>query len=189
MLPYRTILLTAACIGITFSSCVKEPEYPVEPVISLIGMDKNLINNVSDSIKILLSFTDGDADLSFQEGYMSSNLFILDTTTNPNTIIEKYTNQVLDSGQTLIATNVLLTDSRTGYIYNYTLPFIELKGNIKNISGEIEITFKGLTCRPFIPPSTTPLQYDTLTFDIQILDRADHISNTVTTSPIVIDCF
>ncbi len=169
------------------NSCVKPPEYPLEPVIQFVSMDKNLVKSNADSVTITLSFTDGDGNLSFEDGYTETNIFVLDTSNNPHRVIGPYTGE-LDTLQTLINTNVLLTDSRTGFIYNYTLPYIKVRNEETGISGEIYIVFKTLSCRPFIPPDPTPLEIDTLSLAIQILDKADNFSNIVHTPLITIDC-
>ncbi len=184
MLRYIYLLLSILLIG----SCVRPPEYPPEPIIEFVSMDKDIVTNTGDSVQIILKFTDGDGDLSFEEGYDESNLFVLDTLNNPHVIVGKLGEVELDSGQTIVTANVLIEDNRTGYLYNYIMPYIEPRNEDESISGLIYINFKTLTCRPFIPPNPTPLSIDTVSLTIQVFDRADHASNKVTTTPIYIQC-
>lgn len=80
--------------------------------------------------------------------------------------------------------NAYLVDARTGFPYNYQIPYISERGNNRAISGTIWITVDPFTfnCRPNRPDK------DTLAYEIYIVDRAGNESNRLTTPPIILDC-
>lgn len=80
--------------------------------------------------------------------------------------------------------NAYLIDARTGFPYNYQIPYINQRGNNKAISGTIWITIDPFTfsCRPNRP------DFDTLAYEIYIIDRAGNESNRLITPSIILDC-
>ncbi len=80
--------------------------------------------------------------------------------------------------------NAYLVDRRTNFAYNYQIPFINERGNNKAISGTIWITVQSFSfsCRP-----NRPL-FDTLSYEVYIIDRAGNESNRITTPDIVLNC-
>lgn len=145
-------------------SCINAPEYPIEPVIEYQGVSKNLIlqdNLNTDSLFLFISFTDGDGDLGHQAG---------DTTRN-----------------------VYIKDLRTGNIQDrFKTPYIPEEGIGNGITGDIQLLLY-TTCCLFpenIPPCSEPPQYpfDTIIYEVYIRDRAGHISNSIQTEPIIIQC-
>jgi len=46
------------------ASCVKPPEYPIEPYIEVVGINQNVFNELDeDSLSVTLYFEDGDGDI------------------------------------------------------------------------------------------------------------------------------
>lgn len=80
--------------------------------------------------------------------------------------------------------NAFLIDQRTGFPYNYQIPYIPEGGRIKDIRGTVWVTVdaNAINCRP------DHLNLDTLSYEIYIVDRADNESNRIYTPPIILDC-
>ncbi len=157
-------LLSLAIWTVLLQSCINAPEYPIEPVIEYQGVSKNLIkqdNLNTDSLFLFISFTDGDGDLGHEP---------TDTTRN-----------------------VYIKDLRTGNIQDrFKTPYIPEEGIGNGITGDIQLLLY-TTCCLFpdnIPPCSEPTQYpfDTVVYEIYIKDRAGHISNSIQTEPIIIQC-
>lgn len=160
-------LLTVLLAGIF--SCVKPPNYPNEPQIEYIGLNKSAItqgnlNTPPDTLEVIFSFTDGDGDIGFPDD--SLNVF-----------------------------DAFLYDSRDSFRHIFRLPVLPEQGIGNGVSGEITLrvpnrlpiccTFPdgSTACRP-----STRYPTDTMSFLIQIMDRAGHLSNIVRTEPITILC-
>jgi len=141
--------LLAFVIIVFVVSCIKPPNFPVEPNITFKLMSTNSVNEFADSIVVTFEYEDGDGDLGVTAD---------DTTTD-----------------------VFFMDSRTGFIYEYRLPYIEPKSKNKGISGEITITILSVGCLP-------SKSNDTLHYKIQIKDRAGNLSNKIKTPDIYIKC-
>lgn len=155
------------------TACVKAPEFPNEPVIKFESLSKVRINQANanlpkDSIRIHLTFTDGDGDLG-QNGSDSVQIILTDSRSN---------------GRILAPLLIPLS-----------LPDIPAEGTGNGISGDIFITFENeaqsIPCianrRLFAQVPELP--FDTVSYTIQIRDRADNLSNIVRTDLIEIVCF
>jgi hypothetical protein len=158
----KFILYIAVIIG--FVSCVSAPDYPDEPFIEFMGMDKtSMVQNTvnSDSVFVFISFTDGDGDLGY--------------------------------GVTDTMTNVFIRDSRSGFIQDrFKTPEVPPEGANNGISGTLRILLY-TTCCIFpegIPPCAAPDQFptDTLHYEIFLKDRAGNESNIIRTSDIILFC-
>ncbi len=149
------------------SSCINPPDYPNEPVIEYLRVNKRTIaqgntNAAPDTLAIIFGFTDGDGDIGFE-------------------------NDSID---------VFMTDSRDGFQQLFKLPFIPEQGIGNGISGEITIRIPNrpfqICCT--YPDGSTACQpnsrfpTDTFSFSIQIRDRANNFSNIIETEPITILC-
>lgn len=160
------VSFTASAMLLLFS-CVKRPEYPIEPVLDFIGMNKQIIaqgspNAVFDTLAITFGFTDGDGDLGYADGTL----------------------------------DIFLTDSRDGFEETLKLPVIPEQGSGNGISGEITVLVFNkpfnICCTyptgqvPCTPSTVFPI--DTFSYSIRIRDRAGHFSNSVQTDRITILC-
>ena len=68
-----------ALIVIGFATCIRPPDYPIIPRIAFVRMTKNTLkqgNTSSDSLRLTLSFEDGDGDIGSSD---SLNVFLTDT--------------------------------------------------------------------------------------------------------------
>lgn len=63
-------------IGMVWSSCLTPPEYPPEPRIEFISMQKDTVIQNQDSNVITIGFEDGDGDIGSND---FENLFLTDT--------------------------------------------------------------------------------------------------------------
>lgn len=160
------VLLFAALA--VFQFCVKPPDYPDEPVIAFLSLSKNVQKqdalDKNDTLYVTISFTDGDGDLGFE-----------------------------DRGG-----DISLIDTRDNSRDTSSLPLVDQQGAGNGISGEISIAVLPTCCVPppinGIPlppcdPSVAPdFLRDTVVYQMQIRDRAGHLSNIVTLPPITLIC-
>lgn len=148
-------------------ACSNPPDYPDEPVIEYLRMNKTTIaqgnqNATPDTLAITFGFTDGDGDLA----------------------------SASDS------VDVFLSDSRDDFKTTFKLPMLPTQGVGSGISGEITVkipntpfqiccTFpNGVTaCSP-----NTQFPTDEFYFTIQLRDRAGNFSNEVDTETITVLC-
>lgn len=76
----KNILFAAfALVVIGFVMCIRPPDYPIIPKIEFVRMSKNTMkqgNTSSDSLRLTLSFEDGDGDIGSND---SLNVFLTDT--------------------------------------------------------------------------------------------------------------
>jgi len=148
-------------------SCVDPPNYPNEPIIEFIGMNKQILKQGSqneDTMIVSFSFTDGDGDLGEKQ-----------SSTDP------------------AGPNVFLIDSRDGYEGNtFQLPFIPEEGAGNGISGTVDLKIFTACC--IFDDGTAPCgvspskSIDTLFYSLYIEDRAGHKSNEIKVGPIYLRC-
>jgi len=88
----------------------------------------------------------------------------------------------LKSGETGV--NAYLTDSRTGFALTYKIPYISANNSHEAVSGTVWFTIEpfSINCRP------DHIGFDTLSYDIYIVDRAGHESTHMSTQDVIIQC-
>jgi len=151
-----------------FQFCVQPPDYPKEPVITYVGLSKNLIQQgegYEDSLAVWFTFTDGDGDLGYPETDPTASVFIRDSR-------DSFPKPPLQ------------------------LPYVEPQGAGNGISGEIMVILP-TTCCIYISPEGFPsvcedvppfFQFDTFYYYIKIRDRAGNESNEIKTDAIILKC-
>ena len=76
----KNVLIALLLLGVIgFATCIRPPDYPVIPHIGFLRMTKNTLkqgNASSDSLRLVLSFEDGDGDIGSND---SINVFLYDT--------------------------------------------------------------------------------------------------------------
>ena len=156
---HYTLIFALLFIGL-FDACRKQDEYPIEPVIEM--SDKQVYQNPS---VIVISFTDGDGDVGFNEG---------DTLPpyNYNSVdFNKYYYNLLlyyyEKNDDVWEEVELIVP------YYYRIPYLTPSGQNKSLKGEIEVSISLPASRP-----------DSIRFDIELIDRALHSSN-ILTSPVI----
>ena len=146
----RKLFFSALIISLLLGSCIKPPEYPIEPFIRFESVNKvEFVKFDPDSLKVDIYFEDGDGDIG---------------------------------GEEIDSLNMFWEDSRVpGYRIGSKIPYVELQGNHKAISGIIHATRGISTC-------ITSSDVDTFYYSIQIRDRAGHWSNIIRTPDLYINC-
>lgn len=158
--------LLLACMVI---SCVKPPNYPDEPRIEYVGLNKSTIaqgngNNPADTLEITFFFEDGDGNLG-----------------TPNSDTTNF--------------DVFLYDSRDSSSTKFRLPVLPDQGIGNGVSGEATLRIPTLfnICCTF-PNGATPCQpstqfpTDTFSYAITLRDRAGNMSNSIQTEMITVLC-
>ena len=157
------ILLISLFAGLT--GCVKEEQYPLEPIIEFGGFATMKDISGRDSIgAVTISYTDGDGNIG---------LFAWDTV-EPR----KY-NYYLKFMQYINKQLVEFKPSDTTITFNARIPLLTPVGRNKNIKGDITNTIELYFARQL-------LQSDTIAFEIYIKDRDLNASNVVETPLFVI---
>lgn len=152
-----------AVLALLVTGCLKREKYPVEPIITL-----EKLAFPGDSTVITIGFTDGDGDLGLNEAdtfppYEPGGAF--------------YFNLLFDPERRV---NGVWTPVDLPYYYRFTP--ITPTGQDKSLKGELDWVLRS---QIFPLP---PLQAgDTVRFNIRIVDRALHVSNTVTTDAFRVD--
>lgn len=149
-----------------WTSCVAPPDFPIEPIIEYEGISKAQLSQGSlfeDSLFLFIGFTDGDGDFGAN-----------------------------DDNDEL---NIMITDTRTGESYqSFKAPAITSQSASQGISGRIQMLIFNTCCifppEAFASACDSPPAFPTneLKLDIQIMDRAGNISNTITTDAITLLC-
>lgn len=161
-LKYIFVVLGLAMIF----SCTKPPEYPIEPTLTYKGASATQFSrNLNDTISLTFEFTDGDGNLgNEEEGFFDLRF-----------------RDLRDNSQTL----------------EFSVPKVPEQGANNGISGEITVftrPFLAFRCRypdGFVlePNVTDPdLPFDTLQFEVVLLDRDSNMSEPVITEPLILIC-
>ena len=150
------LLLSVLIIGL-IQSCKKDIEYPIEPEIVM--SSSQVYQNPT---VIIVSFTDGDGDIGFNDG----------DTLPPYNLDEENFNKYYY--------NLLLyyfikegdewVEQELAVPYFYRVPYITPSGQNKSLKGDIEVAITLPINRP-----------DSIRFDIELIDRALHESNRLIT--------
>ena len=156
-----SLFLALFVIVVSVTTCTSPPDYPIIPHLDFVSLSKTSMRSSvigQDTVYVTLAFTDGDGDLG-----NTAN----DTSSYISTVNRLY-NQPADT---------------------FHLPFIPEQGTKNGISGQVRLRFFTTCCKSLVPcdPLSTKL-FDTLSYDISVKDRAGHVSNVVTTPPILLQC-
>ena len=125
MMKYFIYTICLSLAGVLLTTCIKSPNYPNEPKIVFKSISKTRVQGfpvtTPDSIVFVLTFTDGDGNLGIKSD-------------DPSTCDVGSIESLKQAG-----CNAYMIDSRTDYVYTYRIPYIQQKGNIKAISGEVRV--------------------------------------------------
>jgi len=151
---------------VSLASCLKRENFPNRPQIEFLGFYPNpAAMGAGDSLgAVKFSFTDGDGDLGLNEG----------DTLGENAPSQPY------------FYNLFITyfEKQNGNFVEVVPPFpfhvrfkrLTSEGGGSELEGEMEV---GVTARPGTP-------YDTVRYEMYIVDRALQHSDTIVTSDIII---
>lgn len=153
------------------AACVSEPEYPNEPAITFVEVSKTEVNNF-DSLTVTFGFTDGDGDLGRERTDVTSCTSFCEFEGGTACYLDPYY-------------SCFYIDNRDTCYGALILPDLEPDGNIKAISGEVEIVIPSVECKCGDDPCP-PTQE--LIFEIVIVDYAGNYSNKFKSEPITISC-
>lgn len=152
-------------VAVLLSSCFKNEEYPVEPIIS----DPVFLFS-GDSAKLTFSFTDGDGDIGLApEDTLAP--FNPDSYYHYNLHIDYYERDDVNGWQ---RGRDLEGDS---IVFQYRLKPIVVKGKARGIKGTMDVTMNNFY-NPFSDQS------DTIRYTITLIDKALNESNQIETDPI-----
>ena len=155
-----SIIFLSAVLGIL--SCIQAPDYPIEPTLELVGLTKDTMNQDqfnTDSVIIVLNFTDGDGDIGSDN---ELNVFVTDL--RDGFVSDRFRIPPLNEqagSNNGISGELRLTLYTTCCIYPNGAP----------------------PCEP-----STQFPTNALSYEIYIEDQAGHKSNIVTTPEIILRC-
>ena len=162
MKQYTLISFVFLILAAGLNSCVKEKNFPVEPAIEF----KNYVLYGHDSADCIIKFKDGDGDIGVMDGDTVPDLrmkyFYFDTV---SMAYQPYDQTVADTTFDTL-------------IYTYLIPNITPDGQYKALDGEIKVK---LRAAPIYG-----IGHQKVKFEINLTDRAGHMSNTVTTNEIIV---
>jgi hypothetical protein len=150
------VLITALLVA-----CLKEDEYPIEPVLTF----KELKIFNGDSARLIIGFTDGDGDFGLNDNDTLSPNFCGTCPYHQNLILDYFELQ-----------NGAWTYVEPALPFNVRVPYLAPTGQDKSQSGTIDVLMLDYYL-------DTP--FDTFKFVIKGYDRALHVSNQVETSAYV----
>ena len=151
----------AVLSALVLGSCVKEKKFPDTPSIEFLYYSAY----TPDSADCVISFKDGDGDIGILD----------EDSTTPNDYTLKYLYKDTD-GTFKPFDSSIGTGGFDTLFYSYRVPDITPEGQYKALDGEIRAKLRA-----------APLYYPTHTivkFEIQLRDRAGHLSNKVMTNEI-----
>jgi hypothetical protein len=157
MIRALKIIFLLLITGSLFTSCIKRPEYPEEPIITF----EDFIRFGNDSAWFIFSFTDGDGDVGLLPGETEPPY-------DYNFFMNYYEKQ-----------NGVFVKVDPDIPFSYRIPYLTPEGRIKTLEGEVIVRI------PFIYfDNLSP--YDTIKYDAYILDRSLKKSNVIETPEMVV---
>ena len=167
-MKYLRFLPVLLFLALSFNGCKKPDEFPLVPFIEFksIYSEKDA-QGYDQKVFVLVSFTDGDGDIGYHSRESGLNDAIFDDPAS-----QYYNNFIV---KTFILQNGIWNTIDTPV--SARIPYLTPEGPNKALRGEIS--------REFALPIA--LVQDTLRYDIFIYDRSLNQSNTITTSPIILN--
>ena len=152
---YKSLNIFLIFISIAISSCLKKQTASPIPLIEFNDFQSN-----KDTANLFINFTDGDGDIGLtQYDTIPPN--------NYNCFIS-----YLEKQKGVWVKRVLPFD------FNYRIPIINTGSKSKTIKGVIKIAIKPYYYDPFS-------KFDTIKYEIYIVDRAFNKSNVISTPEII----
>jgi len=152
-------------IAAIYGSCTKIQQLPPEPHIEYKDFSvfdtTDILGNYCKGGKLKFYFEDGDGNVGLKPPEATEG----DTTNLFFTLFRK-----IDGEMKQVDNDDLMKPS------SYRVPYMEREGQNKILKGTIYITF--------LYPFYVPEDNDTIRYDFYLKDRADNISNTVSTNEI-----
>lgn len=161
MKHFRFLLFLSFLLSLSITSCVKEKNFPIEPVIEF----KEYIKYGLDSADCIIKFKDGDGDIGVLEGDTVPDLKLK--------YLYKGTDNLFHAWDFTQGTSQFDT-----VFYPFRVPDLMPEGQYKALDGEIKIKLKA----PIYPIP----EHHIVKFEIRLTDRAGHLSNIVSTNEIAV---
>ena len=146
------------------SGCIEPPDFAEVPKIEFVSLSKDTIRQglfQQDSVYVTFAFEDGDGDIGREDDAEENNVFFIDT--------------------------------RSGQLDNsFGVPYIPPQGSSNGVEGTVEILLFSTCCiysngqDPCTPSTIQP--YDSVSYEIYMVDRAGNESNRITTPAITLLC-
>jgi hypothetical protein len=150
MSQWVKISFVLCTVGILFSTCSKDPSYPIIPGVT----DARIVTKSGNLADVVFNFTDGDGDIGWPTN---------DSLRAQKDVILKY--QQLQNG-------VWVDQSDFEYEFQLT-PSLTPIGQDKFLEGEVSVEIA------YPPPPPGPVVGDTIRFGVILKDRAAHASMLV----------
>ncbi len=155
-------LIVAITLLTLFASCIKEEQYPIEPVINFESFGAMKDENDKDSLGVLtITYTDGDGDIGLQP-YETVDPYRYNYYLR---FFQKYNGEIFE-----------IKPADTNVTFNGRIPMLTPTGRNKNIKGQISMFMDLYYARPLFKNDTIDIK-----FEVYIKDRALHTSNLVET--------
>lgn len=162
------IALAAVTVLTVLAGCRKEEKFPDEPRIAYARFEQ-----FTDSSSLTITFTDGDGDIGLS-----------DTDVNPP----------FDTGSTFYNNLFLKLEGRRNGEWetppfdvdlNYRIPYLTPTGQNKTLKGEISVALSNSVLAIGQGTGGSNI-YDAVRFEIKLVDRALHESNTALSGEILL---
>ncbi|MCP9753898.1 hypothetical protein EGI26_01820 [Lacihabitans sp. CCS-44] len=155
---------------LALSSCYKEPDFSMTPNIEFASITKDIrldqfTGAKKDSIIVSVKFQDGDGDLGFNAEEIGSKV----PQTDYNYVVKSFRK-----------TKGVFTQFNTFETLSGFYPRLKTDDKIGPIEGTLRYRIE-------IETAFWPVKKDTVKFEVYIKDRAGNKSNTVETTPIVLN--
>lgn len=151
----QAIILIFFSMTIALTACLKKETASPVPLIEFKDFQAN-----KDTANLFINFTDGDGDIGLtQNDTVAPN--------NYNCFITYFEKQ-----------KGIWVKKQLPFDFNYRIPVINTSSKKKTIKGEIKIAIKPYYYDPFS-------KYDTIKYEIYIVDKALNKSNVITTREII----
>lgn len=154
-------------IALSLFSCLDVDKYPIEPAISFSYFNlTDTIDDLGNNITLYtfaIDFTDGDGDIGLEEN---------DTISPFNPGSPYYYNLWVTPFE---KNNEIYTEIQTAIPFHARIPYLTPSGQNQSLKGEIKYDV-----------TVSDLVADTVTFNIQLIDRALHESNIIETPYIIL---
>ena len=169
-LSIQYLLFIAVFAGVFFSSCVKKPTYPSEPVIAYKDFLRYGNSTDPDSVELVISFTDNEGDIGIEQ---SDTEGVFQKGGNVYMIFYYWDTTGTDHWASLNANGnpPPIVDT---LLFPYRVPPVLT-------SGEKSQPMKGLI---YVKQSPFVNLYEKIKYEVYMYDKAKHISNRITTPDI-----
>lgn len=163
----------SACSFLFLLACENVQDYPVEPYIeykshtAAIAFDA--FGNKVKSVEIVFVLKDGDGDIGLSQDEAGTPPYV-----------GEYINNLFP--KLFAKEDSVFVEVEEILVENYTIPFIEPRGQHPALKADIKVEFK-YTLTSLDEGSDFP--YDTIMYEIYMVDRALHKSNVLKTPEII----